>query len=244
MLGHNVDRRAKSCELAAASDEIARFFFCCWPPSPLSDADNPIGKELLLSLSYIFAPASDIFEGATALFESNLSMLSSIMNPAYISALSVLFGSAIGAFASVVTTQLSHRHQDDLRRRTQEHARRERIFIQFIDLCSDAFVDALMHTSIENPSKLVPLYATMGKLRLFASEETVAGAENVMNRVIETYYTPKLDFHTKPTVDPSSDILREFSEKCRAELAGFSPEPLPRKWLNSKYAFWHSAEPV
>src|SRR3974390_641709 len=98
----------------------------------------------------------------------------------------------------------------------------EAIFVQFIDLSSDAFVDALQHTSIENPSKLVPLYATMGKLRLFASEQTVAAAEKVMERVIETYYAPKLDFQTRPTVDASSDVLREFSEQCRAELRGFS----------------------
>src|SRR5215469_2435701 len=133
------------------------------------------------------------------------------MNPAYISALSVLCGSGIGALASIATTRLSQRHQDEIRRRTQEHARRERLFVEFIDLSTQAFVDALMHTSIENPSKLVPLYATMGKLRLFASEETVAVAERVMNRVIETYYTPKLELQTRPAVDSSSDILREFS---------------------------------
>jgi hypothetical protein len=153
------------------------------------------------------------------------------MNPAYISALSVLSGSAIGALASFVTTRISHRHQDEIRRRTQEHVRRERIFIEFIDLCSHAFVDALMHTSIENPSKLVSLYATMGKLRLFASEETVAAAEKVMNRVIETYYTPKLDFKTRPAVGPSSDILREFSERCRAELLELSASPRPARHL-------------
>jgi len=144
------------------------------------------------------------------------------MNPAYISALSVLCGSGIGALASIATTRLSQRHQDEIRRRTQEHARRERLFVEFIDSASHAFVDALTHTSIESPSKLVPLYATMGKLRLFASEETVAAAEKVMNRLIETYYTPKLDLQTRPAVDPSSDILREFSEQCRAELAGFA----------------------
>jgi len=144
------------------------------------------------------------------------------MNPAYISAVSVLLGSGIGALASIATTRLSQRHQDEIRRRTQEHARRERIFVEFIDLSSDAFVDALQHTSIENPSKLVPLYATMGKLRLFASEQIVAAAEKVMEHVIETYYAPKLDFQTRPTVDSSSDVLREFSEQCRVELGGFS----------------------
>jgi hypothetical protein len=152
------------------------------------------------------------------------------MNPAYISAISVLCGSAIGALASVVTPRLANRHQHEMRRRRQENVRRERIFLEFIDAASQAFVDALVNTSIENPTKLVPLYATMGKLRLFASEETVAAAERVMNQVIETYYTPKLEFQAKPTVDASSDVLREFSETCRAELRELSPtyRPAPR----------------
>ena len=152
------------------------------------------------------------------------------MNPAYISAISVLCGSAIGAVASLVTPRLANRHEHEMRRRRQENVRRERIFLEFIDLASNAFVDALVHTSIENPSKLVPLYAAMGKLRLFASEETVVAAERVMNQVIETYYGPKLELQTKPTMDSSSDILCEFSERCRAELRELSSiaRPAPR----------------
>ena len=75
-----------------------------------------------------------------------------------------------------------------------------------------------MQTAIEDPSRLIPLYATMGKLRLFASVRTVEAAEQVMNRLVATYYTPKLDFHARPEVDQSIDILREFAESCRVEL--------------------------
>jgi hypothetical protein len=64
------------------------------------------------------------------------------MNPAYISALSALFGSAIGAFASLATTWLTQRHQDEVRQRAQVNIRRERVFVEFIDLSSKAFVDA------------------------------------------------------------------------------------------------------
>ena len=155
---------------------------------------------------------------------------SKTVNPAYISAISVLCGSAIGALASLVTPRLANRHEHEMRRRRQENVRRERIFLEFIDLASNAFVDALVHTSIENSSKLVPLYAAMGKLRLFASEQTVVAAERVMNQVIDTYYGPKLELQTKPTMDSSSDILREFSERCRAELRELSSiaRPAPR----------------
>jgi hypothetical protein len=143
------------------------------------------------------------------------------MNTAYISAIAALCGSVIGALASFATTWLTQHHQDERRRRSQEIARRERMFVEFIDLSSRAFVDALLQTSIEDPSKLVPLYAAVGKLRLFASERTIEAAENAVSRVIETHYQPKFDLENKPEVDQKFDILREFTEQCRSELRGY-----------------------
>ena len=142
------------------------------------------------------------------------------MNPANISALSALLGSAIGAFASLATTWLTQRHQDEARQHVQEVARRERLFVEFIDLSSKAFVDALQRTAID-PSQIFPLYATMGKLRLFASTRTVEAAEQVMQRIVETYYAPQFDLKKRPNFDEKSDILREFTETCRAELRGY-----------------------
>ena len=140
------------------------------------------------------------------------------MTAAYISALSALFGSLIGAFASLATTWLTQRHQDETRRHAQQNVRRERVFVEFIDLSSKAFVDALQQTSIGDAQHVMPLYATMGKLRLFASNRTIEAAERVMDRIIETYYSPKLDTQTRPDLDRKSDVLREFAECCRAEL--------------------------
>jgi hypothetical protein len=60
----------------------------------------------------------------------------------------------------------------------------------------------------------------VGKLRLFASNRTVKAAEQVMQRIVETYYAPQFDLKKRPSVDEKSDILREFTETCRAELRG------------------------
>jgi hypothetical protein len=60
-----------------------------------------------------------------------------------------------------------------------------------------------------------------GKLRLFASTRTVEAAEQVMQRIVETYYAPEFDLKMRPNVDQKSDILREFTETCRAELRGY-----------------------
>ena len=143
------------------------------------------------------------------------------MNPAYLSALSALAGSAIGARASITTTWLTQRYQDQSQRMAQESARRERIFGEFIDQASQLYADALSHTTLEDPARLVPLYATIGKLRLFASERTIAAADAVMARIVETYYLPNMDFTARPSPKYEDlDILRAFTEACRAELRG------------------------
>ena len=103
------------------------------------------------------------------------------MNNAYISALAALAGSGIGALASVGTTWLTQRYQDRSQRSAQISARLEQLFGEFIDQASRVFADALTH-QLDDLSKLVPLYATMGKLRLYASNATVLCADRVMSR--------------------------------------------------------------
>jgi hypothetical protein len=143
------------------------------------------------------------------------------VDAAYLSALSALSGSAIGALASLTTTWLTQRYQDRSQRLAQERARRERIFGEFMDQASQMFADALSHTPLEDPARLVPLYATIGKLRLFASERTIAAADAAMARIVETYYLPNLDFTARPSPKYEDfDILRDFTEACRAELRG------------------------
>jgi hypothetical protein len=145
------------------------------------------------------------------------------MDAAYLSALSALSGSAIGALASLTSTWLTQRYQDRSQRLTQERARRERIFGELIEQASQLYADALSHTPLEDPARLVPLYATLGKLRLFASEHTIAAADAVMARIVETYYSPNLDFTARPSPQVQVgdfDILRAFTEACRAELRG------------------------
>ncbi len=82
-------------------------------------------------------------------------------------------------------------------------------------------MDALLETSIRDPTKIISLYASIGKLRLFASEQTVEAADKVMARILETYYGPRIDLQTQPTPSHTPDILREFSERGRVELRAY-----------------------
>jgi hypothetical protein len=92
------------------------------------------------------------------------------------------------------------------------------LYGDFIDEASMLFIDALTHEQID-PSKFVQIYATIGKLRLFAPADVVSNAEKVMRDVGVVYYLPNRDF-TKQGAPPEADlnILQAFSEACRNDL--------------------------
>jgi hypothetical protein len=140
------------------------------------------------------------------------------MDNAYMSAIAALAGSAIGALASFATTWLTQHAQERGQRFAQAMARREHLYTEFIEEASKLFTDALTH-QLDDPSKFVRLYALVGKLRLFASADVIAKAEEVMRRVIETYNLPNRDFRNpEARQEPDVDVLRAFSEACREDL--------------------------
>ncbi|MBV8457500.1 MAG: hypothetical protein JO122_12890 [Acetobacteraceae bacterium] len=140
------------------------------------------------------------------------------MNPATLSALSALLGSAVGALASLATTWLTQHYQDRIQRRAQEMARRERLFGDFIVQAAKLYADALTHDHLSDPSVLVPVYALKAQLGLFASKATTDRADEVLQLIIDTYYRPTSNFHSQDA--GNYDILQAFTRACRAELDG------------------------
>ena len=140
------------------------------------------------------------------------------MEPATISAVSALAGSGIGALASVTTTWLTQHFQSRAQRLSQEGSRRERLFGDFVDQASQNYADGITHEQLDEPTKLVPLYATINKLRLFATPDTVRAAEAVLEEIVETYQAPPSTLQEKSSSVAAHDILRTFAESCRIEL--------------------------
>jgi hypothetical protein len=98
------------------------------------------------------------------------------------------------------------------------NARREKVFGEFIDQASKLYVDALLN-SLENPTKMVGIYAIVGKLRLFAAPTTVTEAERIIGLIVDAYYRPPLDLRVQRAADRDDyDVLRKFTEACRSEL--------------------------
>ena len=141
------------------------------------------------------------------------------MDSALLSGLSVLCGSVLGALASIATTWLTHHYQSRINRRSQEIARLEKIYSDFINLASKLYADAQTH-NLTDVATLAPLYALKSQVYVFArTTDTVDTAQEVMQRIVNTYHLPNRDFqdhHAMEKVD--HDVLREFTAACRAEL--------------------------
>jgi predicted acylesterase/phospholipase RssA len=140
------------------------------------------------------------------------------VNPGYISAISALAGSSIGAIASLGTAWLTQKYQDRSQRLVQESARREKIFGDFLEEASKQYGEALA-SDVSSPAALVDLYAIMGKLRLFASPETLVAADRLLRVIAATFQSPPADLsHADLSHDNIHDLVREFTECCRGDL--------------------------
>ena len=111
------------------------------------------------------------------------------MNPTYLPALAALAGSAVGGLTSLGSAWLTQHRQDRARRLSQDKARRQKLYKQFIDEASKLYADALVHNETE-VSALVSVYALVSKMRVVSSSAVVEKAEAVVRMVVDTYFTP------------------------------------------------------
>jgi hypothetical protein len=111
------------------------------------------------------------------------------MDTTYFSAVAALAGSAIGALASVATTWVTQFSQARATQRLQDRARREALYSEFIREASKLFADAFEH-ELDDPAKLVQLYAIVNTIRLFGQPRTLEEAERVMNQIGAAYFAP------------------------------------------------------
>ncbi len=141
------------------------------------------------------------------------------MDTGYISAMSALAGSAIGAFASVVTTWLTQYSQTRASRRLQDRGRREALYSEFIRKASKLFADAFEH-EFDDPAKLVRLYAIINTIRLFGRPQTLEAAERVIVDIGAPYFAPNKELRLFANIakDSELDPLCAFSNACREEL--------------------------
>jgi len=140
------------------------------------------------------------------------------MNSGSIAAFAAIFGSIVGALGSAVGTWITQRHQDRRDLLGIKIVRREALYSDFIAESARLLVDALEH-NIDDPQKLIPLYALLSRIRLSSSSQVLETAEDLTKSILTTYPKPNLtaeEIHSRAV--SGEDPLKEFSDICRIEL--------------------------
>src|SRR5258706_2173481 len=142
-----------------------------------------------------------------------------LMDASIITALAALAGAAIGGLTSVLASWLTQHAQARAQWIAQDKLRRQELYKEFIEAASKCYVDALQHDKADIPA-LVELYVRVGRMRILSSPNVVESAELVARRIVDTYLAPNKTFlELREMVNSGTiDLLRDFSETCRAEL--------------------------
>jgi hypothetical protein len=141
------------------------------------------------------------------------------MNASVISALAALFGAMIGGLTSVLASWLVTRTRARGQWLAQDILRRQDLYNEFIEQASRCHIHALQHDKADI-TILVPLYALIARMRILSSPKVIESAEQIGRTIVDTYMQPdKTFFELRDMVHSGSiDLIRDFSEVCRAEL--------------------------
>ena len=147
------------------------------------------------------------------------------MDAPLITAMAGVFGSLVGASASIGTTWLTKR--TEIVRTTAERKLRERetLYNEFLTEASRVAVHALTHT-FQGPDQIVALYGILSRIRLVGSKAVVREGEKCCLQILITYGKPSMTADELRTVLMAAnelaelDPLKAFSTACREELRG------------------------
>ena len=148
------------------------------------------------------------------------------MDPAIVSALSAVLGSAVGGSATLATAWITQKTQSRLKVVGAEIRKRETLYGEFIVECSRLLIDALDHT-LDRPDKLLQIHALQNRIRLTSSDAVVTAADQTLRRILKQYFEAnftqeslraslKLEVTNDRVRD--DDPLKPFSQACRNEL--------------------------
>jgi hypothetical protein len=148
------------------------------------------------------------------------------MDATIVSALSAILGSAVGGSASLATAWITQKTQSRSAVVRAEIRKRETLYGEFIAECSKLLIDALDHT-LDNPDKLLQIYALQNRIRLTSSDAVVAAADQALHGILKQYFEQNITQQqlreelSLSLIDDQrkrDDPLKPFSEVCRKEL--------------------------
>jgi hypothetical protein len=136
-----------------------------------------------------------------------------------LTAMAGVLGSLVGGSATVATAWVTQKTLNRRELLVTEIRKRETLYGEFIAECAKLLVDAFTHT-LDQPEKLLPIYALINRIRLSASQPVLHEAEHVLRRISEQYFLRNLTLEELRELARSEDAdpLKAFGEACRAEL--------------------------
>ena len=141
------------------------------------------------------------------------------MDTSIVTALAGIAGSLCGGSASVTTAWVTQKTRNKRERIRAELTKREALYGEFINECSQRVMDSLAR-NLDKPETLLSIYALLNRIRLCASVAVLAPAEEIVRFIVEQYFAPNVsieEFHAR-VHNGKIDPLKAFSEACRREL--------------------------
>ena len=141
------------------------------------------------------------------------------MDTNLIAAMSGVLGSLVGGSATVATAWITQKTLTRRELNVRDMRQREKLYGDFIAECAKLLIDAFTHT-LDDPQKLLELYALTNRIRLTASQPVLAEAERLLKHITEQYFSRNLTIEDMRELAGSdaADPLRAFGEACRVEL--------------------------
>ncbi len=145
------------------------------------------------------------------------------------STLAALLGAIIGGLLSVVASWLAQQVQSKSQWLTQEIARRQQLYSEFLDAAVCAYADALEHDQIDTKA-VSELYGEMGRMRLNSSEPVLLEAYKIVHKILDTYKdTNRSSSEVGDLLSRDAiELYTDFSDACRAELLLLQPQRFDR----------------
>jgi hypothetical protein len=139
-----------------------------------------------------------------------------MIDPFYIP-VAAFWGSAVGSVSTILSNWVMERRRQCVRRKALAISQRHKLYKKFIEEAARLYADALVNDKSE-ASKLVGMYALIGRMKVISSDDVIDEAEKVGHTIIQTYLAPNRTFADLAELVKEMDPLRGFSDACRREL--------------------------
>jgi hypothetical protein len=143
-------------------------------------------------------------------------------NPAMLTPTAALLGALVGGSASLLGAIYTQRVQQRLQRVAAEVTRRESVYADFVMSASHLLLDAHVRDDIALSGDEQRLIGLINRMRLFAPQEVLIGADAVLKAIMDIYLQPRIALRQLAvealTHGARQDPLLPFSSICRRDL--------------------------